>query len=72
MYGEDMHRYGNTGRCNLCGHAFGFKKGWKYDTKDIFLCDECRKKIKAMTTPKKSNNKEFVRIISTPMGNKMR
>ena len=66
------HRYGNEGRCSRCGSFFEVKKGWRIDLTDILLCDSCRKLIAVFKKPNPKKKKNYIKIISTPMGNKMR
>lgn len=68
MTTHKWHRYGNEGHCEICGHYFDVNKGWRVDMTDVLFCDECRKKIAEY----KKKNKPYLKIIPTPMGNKMR
>ena len=68
MTTHKWHRYGNEGHCEICGHYFDVKKGWRVDMTDVLFCDECRKTIAEY----KKKNRPYLKIISTPMGNKMR
>jgi len=68
----EMHRYGNSARCNICGRLFESKKGWKADYQDIYVCNECRKDLLEKTGSKSDDSTPKARIIYTPMGNRMR
>ena len=65
LQGLDMHVCGKPFTCNCCGQDFPEKKGYKFDYKEIYLCNDCKK----LAFP--SEHKGWHgRIISTPMGNK--
>ena len=68
MTTHKWHRFGNDGHCEICGQYFDVRKGWRVDMTDVLFCDECRKKIAEY----KKKNKPYLKIIPTPMGNKMR
>ena len=72
MENHKWHRFGNEGRCSRCGSFFEVKKGWRVDLTDKLLCDNCRKLIVESKKNNPKKKKSYVRIISTPMGNKMR
>lgn len=72
METHKWHRYGNEGRCSRCGSFFEVKRGWRIDLTDKLLCDDCRKMIADFKKPDPKKKKNYVKIISTPMGNKMR
>lgn len=72
METHKWHKYGNEGRCSRCGSFFEVKKGWRIDLTDLLLCENCRKQIAELKKPNPKKKKNYVRIISTPMGNKMR
>ena len=72
MKTHKWHRYGNEGRCTRCGSFFQVKQGWRIDMTDTLFCDNCRKLIAELKKPNPKKKKNYIRIISTPMGNKMR
>lgn len=72
MYSHKWHKYGNEGRCSICGSFFEVKKGWRVDMTDILFCDNCKKIIAEFKKPNPKKRNKYTKVILTPMGNKMR
>ncbi len=60
-----FHKCGKDFKCSCCGKQFYMNQGIKSDTKELYLCNNCRGKMK--TRERKSNS---LYAILTPMGNK--
>lgn len=39
------HLIGCDFKCDYCGNSFPARKGYKYDYKDVCVCNECKKKL---------------------------
>ena len=62
--GYGKHICGSAGVCSCCGREFGPRKGWRVELKDIYFCQSCKAQVY------EPSGRGYLRIISTPMGNK--
>lgn len=60
-----FHKYGKEFTCSCCRKHYLANQGIKSDTRELFLCNDCRKGLK-----KRERRSNSVYAISTPMGNK--
>lgn len=60
-----FHKYGKDFTCSCCRRKYFANQGIKSDTRELFLCNDCRKGLK-----KRERRSNSVYAISTPMGNK--
>ena len=60
-----FHKYGKDFTCSCCRRRYLANQGIKSDTRELFLCNDCRKGLK-----KRERRSNSVYAISTPMGNK--
>lgn len=62
--GYDKHKCRKSFICDCCGRSFNANQGYRVELKDLYFCNQC----KLLIYPK--SGRGYVRIISTPMGNK--
>ena len=60
-----FHKCGKEFTCSCCGKQYYMNQGIKSDTKELYLCNTCRGKMK-----KRERKSNSVYALSTPMGNK--
>lgn len=70
---EKLHLYrkhicGKVAVCSCCKRTFEFKRGYRFEEIDEYLCMECYEGIFPKTA--KKHHKEWVRFINTNMGHK--
>ncbi len=65
MKSSGFHKYGKEFTCSCCRKKYLANQGIKSDTRDLFLCNDCRKGLR-----KRERKTNSVYAISTPMGNK--
>lgn len=79
----EKHKCGKPFKCSCCGKDFGIKEGWRIESTEYCICNNCMKVIneKRGIKPRRTSKGEYLgeidysrqpwaKIIYTPMGNK--